>query len=265
MSRLVENDVRDMKEHLADYDLHLREICRAGLGEVAQNAAGTTTTATGVRVAVIPVTAGLGVIGGFCRAVADILEFLGAQAEITGHTDVKGIWEAVTGQYDVAFLADDATFLAVNLKKCVVSDNSEATGRAFAAALDLAASGISEKDALVLGAGPVGQSAAYVLQRRGGRVSIYDADGEKSRALASDLPGIKVENDLREALRRIPFVVDATPAPAFLTPDLLRDDVIIAAPGVPLGVSTVRPEDLSARLIHDVLDLGVATMLFDVI
>lgn len=265
ISRLVEDDVFAMTEKLMGHDRQLCKLCGGGLRDVAQNASGSKASPKGIRVAVIPVTSGLGIINGFCEAVSGIINFLGADSQITYNTDVRGLWEAVDQKYDIAFMADDHTFTAVNFSKKTASDNSEATGRGFAAALDMAAHGISGKRALVLGAGPVGISAVATLLHRGAAVTVFDIDNSKALQLVERLPTLNVADSLQKALSCADFVLDATPSDGFLSVGMLCGGTIVAAPGVPLGIEKESLGALKESLIHDVLEIGVATMLFDVL
>lgn len=265
MSRLVESDVYNLANQLNLYDQHLRKICGTGLGGIAQNAAASKQPTDGIHVCVIPVTAGLGIIGGFCDAVADIIRFLGAEAQVTKQTDVKGIWEAMQQPCDVFFIADDHTFIAVHPASGRASDNSQATGRGFAAALDLSAGGLAGKKALVLGAGPVGCAAVSELDKRAAQIVLYDIDAQQAQAAAQLYPQIQLAHSLPETLNAVDFVLDATPAEGFLTHTMLGDKTVLAAPGVPLGIAQQSKTILQNRLIHDVLEIGVATMLMDVL
>lgn len=272
MSRLTENDVFELDKQIKAYDKYLTEVCGRGLLGIAAFANGRDPDfALGelskLHAACVPITAGLGIIGGFCDAVAAILRHTGVKATVTDATDVLGISEAVAAKYDFVFTADDLTFSAIRPANQTVSDNGDATGRGFAAALALAAGGAAGKNAVVLGAGPVGTSAAAYLHKVGANVQIYDILTAKAEALASALPGARVSASLESALAECPLVIEATPAPSFIRLDMLRPDTIISAPGVPSGCD---PECLEAlrsdrRIIADVLQIGAATMLLQVL
>jgi pyrrolysine biosynthesis protein PylD len=264
MTRLVEADIESLAERLAKYDEYLRKVCGRGLAEIARIAA-RRDDAPARRVAVIPITSGLGVIGGFCETVAAIVEFLGHSAVVTGETDLAGVASAARGGYDVIMAADDDTFIAVNLKKQLVSDNSEATGRAFATALSLAAGGLERKNVLLIGAGPVGRAAAEAMLGLGAALTVYDIDPERAAALRRARPSVGVAESLEPALRDHSLILEATPAGAFIREESLRRDAILSAPGVPLCLDFDGAARMRGRLLHDVLELGVAAMLFDVL
>ena len=264
MTRLVEADVESLAARLAKYDEYLREVCGRGLAEIAKIAA-RRDDAPARRVAVIPVTSGLGVINGFCETVAAIVEFLGHSAVVTDDTDLAGVAAAARGGYDVIMAADDDSFIAVNMKKQLVSDNSEATGRVYATALSLAAGGLARKNVLLIGAGPVGRAAAETMLGLGASLSVYDIDPEKSASLRLARPSVSVAANLESALREHALILEATPAGSFIREESLRRDAILSAPGVPLCVDRDGAARMRGRLLHDVLELGVAAMLFDVL
>jgi pyrrolysine biosynthesis protein PylD len=159
----------------------------------------------GLQVAVIPVTSGDGVIGGFSEAVCGIAMHMGADAGVTQAPDVAGLAEAYERKADVLMLSDDARFVAVNTLTRRVSDNAELTARGFAAGLDLMTGGLRGSAVLVIGCGPVGRAAAKVLAAMGAAVALCDSVPGRSRALAEEIkaqgaPSVRVEDDLKAAL-----------------------------------------------------------------
>lgn len=265
MTRLLQSDVERIAEEIADYDeellgktgLTLRQIaCRAaGISE-----AGLEQAAGRLPVAVIPVTAGQGVIPFFAQAVQAVVRHLGFAAAIPGSSDVAGLAEAVAEGARILFLADDRKFIALNILSGVMADNNEATGRGFVTALNALAGGLRGKEVLVLGAGPVGMAAISHLVVLGARPAVLDTDPLKARFL--ELNGrLTVEHRLRPALAQYRYLVDATPRGNFIGVDDLNPEAFLAIPGMPPGLT---PEAFAAfrdRVIHDPLQIGVATML----
>ncbi len=100
---------------------------------------------------VVPISTGLGIISDFSETVCAILSFLGFNAMVSDYPDVSGIACSYENRVDALMMADDLRFVGINLKTGTVADNSEATGRVFAAALDLMVKGIRKRDVLVLG------------------------------------------------------------------------------------------------------------------
>lgn len=265
MTRLTEKDIAGLDEALAVYDQELIGKTGMTLAEVACLGAGISgrtfaQAAEDLLVAVVPITAGLGVIGGFTSSVESIVRFLGFRSLITAATDVAGLYEAITSGADLVFLADDQRFICLNLHSGLAAENGIATGRGFAAALHNLAGGLEDQGVLVLGAGPVGRAAIEFLLEIGARVAVFDPDGEKIKSL-SDLPELTLESDLAESLPRYRYLLDASPQAGFLTMVNLHPEAFLACPGVPLGVDDAARVNFQQRIVHDPLQIGVATML----
>lgn len=268
MTRLQTEDVAGIAHHLKQYDAELFEKTGSSLRQIACSAAGIpeqrlTEAASKYKVAVIPITGGEGLIPLFVEAVRDIIVYLGYDAIITGQTDVSGIAEGIARGASILFMADDHQFIALNLSIGKIADNGEATGRGFAAALAKMANGLAGKPVLVLGAGPVGMSAVSFLQAQKAEVAVYEVDQAKVKALKDRR--IKVESQLTGALGRYSCIIDATPQGEFIHLQDLHPDVLLACPGIPLGLAPAAQARLAQRVIHDPLQIGVATMLAAVI
>lgn len=273
MTRLKEPDISRIICQIEQYNQELLYKTGHTLAEIAARAVGLKgmdreqVQALGT-VAVIPMTSGQGVIGGFSEAVAGILTFLGAKAFVTSGSDVKGIAEALERQAKISFMADDERFIAVSWQTGQCSDNSVATGKGYAAALDYMTGGVKERNVLILGAGPVGTAAAFAVLNFGGKVHVFDKNPDASQALAkaaSARQDIHIERELDAAMKVHRVIVDACPEAAFITPEQLYSDSYVAAPGMPLGIQAEALTQIRNRLIHDPLQIGVATMLFDII
>lgn len=275
MTRLKESDIDHIVYQMEQYDQELIKKTGHTLAKIAAHAAqlqcvDETMVHELGPVAVIPMTCGQGVIGGFSETVAGILTFLGAKAFVPNSSDAKGMAEALKRKAEVIFLADDDRFIAIHLKTGRYSDNSVATGKGYAAALDYLAGGLSGRRILLVGAGPVGCAAAFAAIDFGGKVHVYDKNYEASEKLANTVlvncgRGITIEQDLDLALKNHKLIIDACPEAGFIKPAHLYLDSFVAAPGVPLGVHAEALAKVQSRLIHDPLQLGVATMLFDLV
>lgn len=272
MTRLKQNDVVSIATMLVEYNAELVRMTGCSLRELAVHAVGREVSedlAEKPQVAVIPMTCGQGIIEGFVESVASIISYLGFKVVITKSRDAGGVAEAVQNGSEILFMADDDHFVAVNLRTGKVSDNGEATGKGYVAGLVHMCSGLMGKKVLVIGAGPVGSSAALALLRSGAEVAIYDIDLLASQRLSETIIKqgytISLEAELDGALARHCIIVDACPAGEFIMLRHISEDTIIAAPGIPLGVEAVGIEKLSNRLLHDPLQIGVATMLFEVL
>lgn len=275
MTRLQSSDIADISLNFNAYDDELKSktgrtlrqlACKAvGIGETAAD-----TVITDCRVSVIPTTCGQGVIGGFSETISQIALHLGFLSEITLSTDVAGLAEAMEKQTDIVLMADDHRFIAIHLPTGCLADNSAATGKGFAAGLDLMADKLNGRKALVLGAGPVGRSAAQTLLLRGAEVSIYDIDRQLCLDLACDMQNvhhmdIHIDKNLEQALSAHLYLIDATPVTDFINADVISQDTIVAAPGVPVGLTAEAVKKIDNRLLHDCLQIGVATMLLELV
>ncbi|MEL7563364.1 MAG: 3-methylornithyl-N6-L-lysine dehydrogenase PylD [Dehalobacterium sp.] len=264
MTRLTEKDIDGLGLGLTGYEIELFHKTGMTLAEIGCFAAGIsvknfTEAAKSYRVSVVPITAGKGVIGGFAQSVESIIKKLNFPVSVTNNADVSGLFEAVTKGSDIVFMADDDRFIALNLRTKKLVDNGDATGKGYVAALYGMAKGLKECDVLVLGYGPVGSHAVDFLIELGAKVAVYDHDPEKAKQIRNSK--IKIESDLQQALPNYPYLLDATPGKAFISFRDLHPEAVIAAPGIPLGIDFEAYERCKERLIHDPLQIGVATML----
>ncbi len=271
MTRLQPDDICHITSNLADYSRDLELKTGRSLLGIACLACGMDEETFKNRqldksICVVPVTAGMGIISRFSDTVAAILTFLGCRAAVADQTDVTGVAHAFASGYDALMMADDNRFVAIDLHARQVTDNADATGRGFAAALDLMAGGIRGRDVLVLGCGPVGAAGAGLLASLGARVALLDKDRHAAvqvKETVSDRyrsADIKIEDHLETALSYHRFILEATPALDTINGALVSQDMRVAAPGVPLGVSSEAAALLGPHLVHDTLEIGVAVM-----
>ncbi len=264
MTRLTSELISGMSETLAVYDVVLVQKTGLTLRQIAARTAGMSEEILcqafdSEHVAVIPVTAGQGIIKGFTQAVEGIIEYLGCPCFITANSDAAGLAEGIEKGATIVFLADDNRFIAINLTHKRVIDNAEATGWSYAYALDACAGGLKGRNVLLIGAGRVGENALYALHRLGANVGIFDIDTQRTRFLTSKF-SISEEEDLSAALNRYTLFYDASPAPDIIHAEHLKPDTAIAACGIPIGVSDEARNLIEERLIHDALQLGTAAM-----
>ncbi len=272
MTRLQVRDIELILEQMNVYDRELLAKTGYRLSHIAAYAVGRSWTDVpdpGL-IAVVPMTCGLGVISGFAETVAGILRFLGMNTFVPVSPDVKGFAEALERQAEIIFMADEERFIGVHLKTGQISDNSVATGRGFAAALDCLTGGLRERDVLILGAGQVGRAAAFTVLDFGGNVHVLDKDLTVSEKLAQDMLcqrgcSIGIERELDSAMHKHRAIVVACPEGGLIRADHLHSDTCIAAPGMPLGIQAQAIKKVERRLIHDPLQLGVATMLYEIL
>jgi pyrrolysine biosynthesis protein PylD len=97
------------------------------------------------------------------------------------------------------------------------------------------------------------------------RISVYDINPAVYETLSADLKndpnvGIQFLHDLYAALHQHELMIDASPSSDFILARHIRPDTIISAPGVPLGLDRSALNLIGDRLLHDPLQIGVATM-----
>jgi pyrrolysine biosynthesis protein PylD len=268
VTRLKKDDIKSIASRLIKYDHELRVKTGLNLFGIACHSYGLSEGETRARANslccdVVPVTAGEGVITDFSETVCAILQFLGFPARITEASDTAGIAMAFEKKTDAIFLADDYRFVGINLHTRFVADNAEATGRVYSAALDLMAGGLDGRNVLVLGCGPVGAASARALLKFGARVVLYDKFFEAAVSLKKQLETkqeVVIITEFPKEVHSYRYVIDATPSDTIMSVEQLGEDMFLAAPGVPLGISEKGSEVLGNHLIHDKLELGVAAM-----
>lgn len=262
MTRLKEQDINHISVKIKEYDEVFKRQTGYTMEELAKQVMGLSTYTDGAEVAVVPVTSGLGIIGGFSETVCSILNYVGANAYVTSGTDVAGLQEAYEKKADIVFMADDDICSAFTLSKKEYADNGEATGKIFAAALAGAMGEVEGEEILIMGAGPVGQAAARYLWEKGAIPVICDLDEAKARKLAEEeeLVGSYIE-EYPPNIKSYAYIVDATTAGDYITVEDVTEKTIVAAPGMPLGVT--KGASQIATVIHNPLELGIIMMYFE--
>ena len=271
MTRLITADISNIAANLKNYDRELVARTGCSLRGIACLAAEIDEAQIKnllpkIQVGIIPISSGEGIIGGFADAVLNILLHMGANAFVTRSTDVSGIVESFEQNADILMLADDERFVALHIQSRSIADNSVCTGKAFATGLGLMAGSLKGQEVLVIGCGPVGRSATETLIRMGARVSVYDVQVEQLKEWVKTIgqtadSKIQIVKRLDSALQRHQFIIDASPARNIIHAHHIKPDTYVSAPGVPYGLDAEAKERLSSRLLHDPLQLGVATML----
>lgn len=263
MTRLAEADIDTIEKELKAYDRLFRSQTGYTLEEIACQAAGIRGKVRKRKTAAISVTSGMGIIGGFAQTEAAILRHCGIETFVSDKPDVGGIWEAYEEGCELAFLADDDSYVAVGIGNTARSENGEATGRGYGAALAAAirkrGKSLPGSKVLILGAGPVGGAAARYLAETGAIPVICDLDEEKSQGLAGQIAqaqAVPAETKIGEYT----FIVDATTAANIIDEKDVSEDTLIAAPGMPCGITEKAKE--KAIVIHNPLELGTLTMYF---
>ena len=262
MTRLSDEDIQSIiKQYKENEEFYIKNFnfSLLEIGNKAVNNALTKEDLKNLKVACIPITSGLGEISNFSQIVCSILiDCCRLDAFVTEKKDVAGIQEAYEQKSDIIFMADDDTFSAFHLKTNRYMDNSEATGRGFAAALEMAAGSLENKEVLVLGAGPVACAGATYLLQRNAHVKMYDSCVEKAKAYIKKYP--QVELVPYWDTRTWNYILEATPSANIITKNQITFQTICAAPGVPFGLDKSVAKKCKL-IIHNMLELGVVTML----
>ncbi len=270
MTRLEEEDIVHIERRLDDYDARLKRMTGVTLRQIACRAAGVDETLIigvlkRVRIAAVPISSGLGVIGGFSGTVAAIVSQLGFESFVTDGSDVGGIAEGIERGADVLMLADDERFVAITPGREHVVDNSRATAEGFVAALESMKGGLAGESVLVLGCGPVGVAATEALVARGAEVALCDLERERARAVARRVgqaapDRVRIEDGAHVACERYDLIFDATDGGGFIEPTHLTPSTMVAAPGMPCALTPRAMAENRDRVLHDALEIGTATM-----
>lgn len=269
MTRLASHNVSRIGRHLLEYDAQLVSKTGHSLKDISLKAARLDALDFDRQVQkrlffVVPMTSGQGVIPGFSAAVRDIISFLGGRVRMASSPDVSGFAEAFCSWADVIFCADDNDFVAINTRTNSVIHNNQATAKAYVTALMLRVQ-MKEGKVMMLGCGHIGQAALAALYEYKQYVAVYDCDKTKAESWYK-----KLDNEKRkytDILSKFPTsfepykaLVDATPSADIIDKKHIHRDLIIAAPGVPLGVTSRACEEYENNIIHDPLQLGVSSM-----
>ena len=265
MTRLKPADVQRIPRTLEKYEEELLKKTGCTLLEIAEDAAQTNehieTILRKTKGAVVPITSGGGVIEGFAQAVTAIINHIGIRTTITQGTDVTGVAEAHEHGAGLMFLADDRKFVAINLCTRQVVDNATSTAKAYVAALDKMANGLRGKPVLVIGIGNVGSQVISDLIQRKARPLAVDLDRTRLRALIKKYRGqVVAYNTVDEAISHTNLIINAAPTRNILSADMIKEDMFISAPAMPVGLTQAALRKVEHNLVHDPLQLGVATM-----
>ena len=264
-------DIQDISKELPAYDTSLIRKTGCSLRQIAclameVNEDDIQVSMQHAHVGVVPMMSGGGVLKGFCETVSDIVNHLGCRAFVTENQDASGIAEAIEKNAHILMFADEDRFIALDLQHRKLVDNAMATARGFVTGLGLMAGNMKDGKVLVLGCGPVGQNAVKTLLKTDCRVSVYDTNPGAYTPLTAELgnhPEVAVHfmNELAPALHNHELIVDATPAADIIPAQHIKPNTIVSAPGMPLGLDRAARTAIGDRLLHDPLQIGVATML----
>lgn len=263
MTRLITEWIQDLENNVEKNEAYLMNHTGIGYFDIAANTAQKSSSELqhaikNLTVAVVPITAGLGVIQTFCQSVMAILNHMQVKSFVTRNTDVDGIHEAYMRNADIVYLADDNRFIAINLNTRKLADNNLATAMGYVNVLENMNGSLKGQEVLLLGYGIVGQEIFRCLKQKGAHIAVYDKDVKKLMLLKKY--HIRLLDSALE-IKNYRLLIDATSEGAWLNQDMLHENAIMAALGVPLSLTAEAISKLNGSIVHDYLEIGVAAML----
>ncbi|WNY26259.1 3-methylornithyl-N6-L-lysine dehydrogenase PylD [Methanolapillus ohkumae] len=274
MALLTPDDLKNMTDDLVENDTLIHKLTGFSLDRLCSEIYKTEKKKE--KIAIIPVTAGCGIIGRFSESLLFTVKHFGMDGFITKNTDVAGFYEAVMSDADIVLMADDLAFIAYNLKNKKIAHNQICTGRVYAEILcrsktpDL----VAEKKALVIGLGKVGTPALETLLKYGYDVSAFDADEKRVNDVISyysklntgphtDLAG-RVKKYDKNAGEKFYKILEATPALDTVPENCLKNGSLLSTPGIPCGLSKKLQEKYNVMIVQEPLGIGTLSMLYAV-
>ncbi|MGL4483509.1 MAG: 3-methylornithyl-N6-L-lysine dehydrogenase PylD [Anaerovoracaceae bacterium] len=272
MTRLTKNMIEEIPNSFEKKNILLREKIGKGyfdLGKAILNSKIDLEKISKMSVAVVPVTTGLGEIGNFAESVKAIAEGLGFKSDITQTKDVEGLFEAKNLDADIAMMADDNRFLAINLKTGKVTENDYCTAAGYIKALELMAGknkiDIKNEEILLIGYGRMGKVAYEMLREKGYNVAILEDETYRVNGIKEDIEYEHYsENEFifdRKKIRNYKLILDCSNKGSWIKEEMLNEKTIVSAPGIPLSLDDKAAEKFDKNLVHDCLELGTAVML----
>ena len=90
---------------------------------------------------------------------------------------------------------------------------------------------------------------------------VVDIDAVKLRLLRETFgPKVSSCERLSEALSQTNLIINTAPARNIIAANMLRRDTLISAPAIPSGLTAAALRKVGQNVVHDPLQLGVATM-----
>jgi len=268
MTRLITEWIKDIDDTVNTWNSTLEKITGMDLSALAAKAADMSEMeikkyCDSIRVAVVPVTSGEGIIGTFSESVASIVRAAGFQAFVTDETDVAGVYEAHKKGAGMIVSADDSRYIALNIENGGIGENDIATARGYIEALEgmnrqKTGEDLADKEVLLLGYGRVGKQMRRYLQEKGARVTVYDSSEERQHE--ADADSVAWVNTA-EVIKNFRLIIDATNTGPWITPDMLREDALFSSPGIPFSLDKKTCEFFEGQYVHDALEIGTAVMI----
>ena len=267
MTRLTKEHVKNIKHSSNNWDRYLKEQIGHGLVEIASAVSGVSVThikemSKQYKVAVIPVTSGLGTIELFSDSVAAILKTIGFNVYITDKSDVDGLYEARMNDSDIVFMADDNRFIALNLRNYRIAENNYSTANGFVELLEAKEGDLGGRQVLVIGYGQIGRKMVEALQKKNAVVTVYDKDQNKLNEAAKDgFPTIHSKSEIKN----YELLADASSEGDWLKHEFLNKNMTLVTPGVPLSLTQDAQQKFEGKYFHDHLEIGTSVMIGSVL
>lgn len=233
-------------------DMDLIDLAHESVGPVSKEI-----VLRNVRVGIVPMTCGQGIITGFSNSVKSIVDYLGMSAFVTESTDVAGITEAIRNNAEIIFMADDDQFIALNTHVLKYATNTECTALGYIAALRSLQKSQRNGSILVVGCGRIGSYVVDVFSKEYAVVNVFDTDMNKAVELKNRHPNVHVCADLESAVRENGVIFNASPGE--IPGRWIQQGAVISSPGVPYSFDSEAVRKARA-IIHDPLSIGVSVM-----
>ncbi|WNY29221.1 hypothetical protein MmiEs2_14460 [Methanimicrococcus stummii] len=262
MALLTPEDLANMTNALVENDRLITELTNYSLDGLCRKIYGT--APNNEKVAIIPITAGNGIIGSFSESLLFTVQHFGMDGFITENTDVAGYYEAVMKGADIILMADDLAYIAHNLKNSKIAHNQICTGRIYAEILCNAKDYADDKDVLVIGLGKVGTPAVETFLKEKQNVYVFDVDSNRVDEVVSEYPVSKYDPTDSKTPNSFFKIFEATPCADTISKDVLKQNSLVSTPGIPCGISDELIEKYSIRVVLEPLGIGTLSMLYAV-
>lgn len=265
MTRLIAEWIDDMEAQMVSYNSELKRKTGLDLTELMEASLGLKSAYVydaqkKLKISVVPITQGMGLISKFSESVAAIIRTAGFNASVTKNTDVNGMHEAITSGADILFMADDDRYLALNLKTGKHGDNNYCTSLGFIEViLEMVKKQgrcMGEEELLILGYGVLGKIAESILKEKGYKPHVYD----NSLQVTQEVTIVDKDN-----IKDYSYILDFTNEGDWISNDMLKDDVIYASPGIPVSLNEKARKLHKDNSVFDLLEIGTVVMLASVI
>jgi pyrrolysine biosynthesis protein PylD len=259
MALLTPRDLENLSVQLEENDEIIKKATGLDVKGICEELYGSRPDS--LKVGIIPITAGDGIISSFASSLLFITQYFGLEGAITEHPDMTGYYEAVSEGADIILMADDHMFVAHNLRKGKIVSNHVATGVIYAEIASRFREA-SSKDILVIGLGRVGYAGAAHLMKKG--FNVYACDPNRA-FLEKAVKELGIKPYCSEDRKRFSMVLEATPNANTISEGMIEERCLVSTPGIPCGLPPEIGKKYRVDLVMEPLVIGVASMLYSVI